>query len=77
MVIGHGIRTALVGIAIGLPVALMLTHVMTSLLYEISPTDPMTFVAVAALLIAISLIAAAIPCARAARVDPLVVLRYE
>jgi predicted permease len=75
MVIGHGIRTALMGIVIGLPAALMLTHVMTSLLYEISPTDPMTFVVVAALLITISLIAAAIPSARAARVDPLVALR--
>jgi ABC-type antimicrobial peptide transport system permease subunit len=77
MVIGHGIRTALIGIAIGMPAALILTHVMTSLLYEIAPTDPMTFVAVAVLLVATSLVAAAIPSARAARVDPLVALRYE
>jgi putative ABC transport system permease protein len=77
MVIGHSIRTALIGIAIGVPAALMLTHVMTSLLYEVAPTDPMTFVAVAVLLVVTSLIAAAIPSARAARVDPLVALRYE
>ena len=51
MVIGHGLRTAIVGIAVGVPAALMLTRVMTGLLYEVAPTDPMTFVAVAVLLV--------------------------
>ena len=76
MVVGHGIRTALFGLALGVPAALMLTRVMTSLLYEVAPTDPMTFIAVAVLLVVTSFIAAAIPSARAARVDPLVALRY-
>lgn len=77
MVIGQAIRMALIGIVIGGPAALMLTGVMSTLLYEVEPTDPMTFVAVAALLVLTTLLASLIPSAKAARVDPLVALRHE
>jgi ABC-type lipoprotein release transport system permease subunit len=55
----------------------MLTRVMTSLLYEIEPTDPATFIAVAVVLLLTSLAASLIPSAKAAGVDPLVALRHE
>jgi putative ABC transport system permease protein len=77
MVIGQAVRMALIGIVIGVPAALMLTGVMSTLLYEIEPTDPMTFVAVAALLVLTTILASLVPSARAARVDPLVALRHE
>ncbi len=77
MVIGHALRVAIVGVVIGVPSALLLTRVMTSLLYETAPTDPATFAAVALLVLLTSLAAALIPSARAARVDPLVALRHE
>jgi putative ABC transport system permease protein len=77
MVIGQGLRTTLIGIAIGVPAALIFTRVMTSLLYEIEPTDLMTFVSVTMLLILISLVAAVIPSMKAAGVDPIVALRHD
>lgn len=75
--VGQGLRLALIGIAIGLAGALLLTRVMASLLYGVSTTDPMTFIGVAALLIGITLLACYIPARRATKVDPLVALRYE
>jgi predicted permease len=77
LVIGEGARTALVGVAIGLAVALGVTRLMTSVLYGISPTDPLTFVGVALVLTAVALAACYIPARRAMRVDPIVALRYE
>jgi putative ABC transport system permease protein len=77
MVIGQGVRMALIGLVIGVPAALMLTRVMTTLLYEVEPIDPMTFVSVAILLPVTSLAASLIPSAKAARVDPLIALRHE
>ena len=77
MVIGQAVRLVFIGILIGIPAALALTGVMGALLFEIEPTDPITFASVAALLVLTSLAAAMIPSLRAARVDPLVALRHE
>lgn len=77
MVLRQAARTALVGVAIGIATALGLTELMRSLLFGVSPQDPMTFAAVAALLIAVALLASYIPARRAMLVDPAVVLRYE
>ena len=77
MVVRQGMGTALFGIAVGLGAAFGLTRLMASLLYEVTPSDPATFAAVAFLLTAIALLAAWIPARKAARVDPLVALRYE
>jgi putative ABC transport system permease protein len=77
MVVGHGLWISLPGIVIGLGAAMSLTRVITSLLYEVKPTDPQTFVAVAVLVVVTVLLASWVPAARAARVDPLVALRVE
>ena len=70
-------RLVFIGILIGIPAALALTGVMRTLLFEVEPTDPITFASVATLLVLTSLAAAMIPSVRAARVDPLVALRHE
>ena len=77
MVVRQALRLALIGVLMGIPVALALTGVMRTMLFEIEPTDPITFASVAALLVFTSLAAATIPSLKAARVDPLVALRHE
>ena len=80
MVIGQGLRLALVGLAIGAATALILTRMLSSfshLLYGVGTSDPATFVAVAALLTVVELTACYIPARRATRVDPMVALRHE
>jgi putative ABC transport system permease protein len=77
MVLGSGARMALIGVAIGVVVALALTRWMSSLLFGVSAHDPLTFALVALLLFAVALIACWIPARRATRVDPMVALRYE
>ncbi len=76
-VMGHGLRLAAAGVAIGLVLALAATRVMTTLLYGTSPTDVATFASVAALLIVVAAAASALPALRASRVDPLIALRDE
>ena len=77
MVVGQGARVALVGIAIGLVASFGLTRIMSSMLFGVSATDPLTFAAVLVLLQAAALAACWIPARRASRVDPMVALRHE
>jgi putative ABC transport system permease protein len=77
MVIWQGLSLMLVGVAVGLAAALVLTRVMQSLLYEVSVTDPATFGGIALLVLAVASVATLIPARRATRVDPLVALRHE
>jgi predicted permease len=77
LVLGAGINMAAIGLIIGLVAALGLTRLMASLLFGVSPTDPLTFAAVAILLMGVALAACYIPARRAMRLDPIVALRYE
>jgi predicted permease len=77
MVVGRGLWLAGFGVAIGLVAALALTRLMQGVLYGVTPTDPLTFVGVAAALLAVAAFASWLPARRATRVDPLVALRAE
>lgn len=77
LIIGQGMVLTLVGVALGLGVALGVTRLMAGILYDVTATDPTTFVAVAGLLAAVAFIACYIPARRATKVNPLVALRYE
>jgi putative ABC transport system permease protein len=77
MVLRHGSLMAVIGIGLGLTVALGLARLITSLLFQVSATDPPTFSVVPVVLIAVALLACYIPARRATRVDPLVALRYQ
>ncbi len=77
MVLGQGFRVAIIGVAIGLTAALLLTRLIANLIYGVKPHDPLTFSGVAALLTIVALGASYLPALRATRVDPVVALRYE
>lgn len=77
LILKNGMLLVTLGLIIGLAGALTLTRLMTSLLFEVSPTDPITFVAVAVCVILAALLACYIPARRAIKVDPLIALRYE
>src|SRR5208282_2358839 len=77
LVVGKGFALAVVGVGVGLAAALALTRFLSSLLFGVRPTNPVIFVGVSLILAAVSLVASYIPARRAARVDPMVALRYE
>ena len=77
MVIRQGITLALVGVAIGIIAALGVTRLVSSMIFGITPYDPLTFLVVAAVLVAVAFLACFIPARRAMRVDPMIALRYE
>jgi len=77
LVVGEGARLALFGVAIGIAVSFAITRLISSLLFGVSATDPLTFASVAALLSLAALAASYVPARRAMRVDPIVALRYE
>jgi ABC-type antimicrobial peptide transport system permease subunit len=76
-VMAEGAQMAVVGVVIGVIAAFGLTRLMAGLLYGVSAVDPMTFAAVAGVLLVVALVACYIPAWRAMRVDPIVVLRHE
>jgi predicted permease len=77
LVIGKGMALAIAGTAIGLFASLALTRLMRSLLFEVTPTDWLTFVIVSMVLLVVALLACYIPARRATKLDPLIALRYE
>jgi len=77
LVIGSGLKLVVIGVGLGLLGAYVLTRALTSLLSGVSPTDPVTFIFVSLLLIAVAVLATYIPARRATKVDPLIALKYE
>jgi len=77
MVVGQGMRLAVIGLALGLFAAMIMTRLMQFLLFNVSASDPITFAAIALLLAGVALLACYLPARRATKVDPLVALRYE
>ena len=77
LVAGQGLKLALIGVAAGAAGALALTRLISGLLFGVSSFDPLTFLAMAGLLAAVTAMACVIPALRATKVDPLVALRYE
>ncbi|MCZ6837397.1 MAG: FtsX-like permease family protein, partial [Planctomycetota bacterium] len=77
LVMKQGLVLAVIGLVIGLIVALGFTRVLASMLYKVDPTDPTTFVLVPFLLLLVTILATYIPARRALKIDPMVALRYD
>jgi putative ABC transport system permease protein len=77
MILGHGMKLALIGVALGLVFAFALTRLMATMLFGVEPTDATTFAGISILLIAVALLACYLPGRRATKVEPTISLRYE
>src|SRR5262249_54924948 len=77
LIIRYGMKLTLIGVLIGLAGALALTRLIKTLLFDVSATDPLTFIVIALLLTGVALLACLIPARRAAKVDPMIALRCE
>ena len=77
LVLREGLGLAIMGAAVGLVCALIVSNLMASLLYSVRPTDPLTFASVAFFFLGVALLACYLPARRAMKVDPMVALRYE
>ena len=77
LVLSRGLRVVGVGLAFGLAAALLVTRLVSSLLFQVSPTDPLTLAATSILLLLVAAVACDLPARRAARVDPVQALRQE
>jgi putative ABC transport system permease protein len=77
MILGHGMKLALIGVAIGLLLAFLLTRLMETMLFGVAPTDVPTFAGISILLISVAVLACYLPGRRATKVEPTVSLRYE
>ena len=77
MILFEGLALIMTGVIVGLFLSVVGTRLMGSLLYGVSPTDPLTFISVAALLTMVALLACYVPARKATKVDPMVALRYE
>jgi putative ABC transport system permease protein len=77
LIIGQGMTLALIGLGLGVVFAYLAARMLTSLLYNVSASDPLTYTGVALLLALVALVACYIPARRATRVDPMIALRYQ
>jgi len=77
LVISQGMEVAVIGVAIGSGLALVSSRVVSSYLYDVSTTDPLTFAGIALILIGVAFLACYLPARRATKVDPLEAIRYE